>query len=213
MRRIRSRITFSNVTALIALFVALGGSVYAANKINGKRIKKASMPANRIVPNTVKGRQVRESALGQVPRAAVANSAGSANSAGVANAAFALRRPDAVNMPDAFGTIETLSVPEAGGYVINAKLVAFASTAGTIFNGTCRLVAGEIILDRANFDVEASGVDDTEAVVLHGARSFSGPNQVVLECQDDDGTDVAQALDTWISAIQVRSLNVTDVVP
>jgi hypothetical protein len=105
------------------------------------------------------------------------------------------------------------SVPEAGGYVISAKLVAFASTAGTIFNGTCRLVAGEIILDRANFDVEASGVDDTEAVVLHGARSFSGPNQVVLECQDDDGTDVAQALDTWISAIQVRSLNVTDVVP
>lgn len=51
------------IVALIALFVALGGSVYAANKINGKTIKKGTLPGNRLKPNTVTGKQVKESAL------------------------------------------------------------------------------------------------------------------------------------------------------
>lgn len=210
LRRIRSRITFSNLTAVIALFVALGGSVYAANRLNGKRIKKASMPANRIVPNTVTGRQVRESALGQVPRAGQASSAGDAD---VANAAFALRHDDEINMPNTFGTIETLQIPQAGDYVLSARLIAVASTTGTIFNGSCRLIAGEIVADSVNFDVEASGVDDSEPVPLQGAHRLTGPDQVVLECQDNDNDDIAQALDTKITAIQVRSLTSTMVVP
>jgi hypothetical protein len=32
----RQRLTFANVTSVIALFVALGGSSYAAVKIDGK---------------------------------------------------------------------------------------------------------------------------------------------------------------------------------
>ena len=39
LKRMRPRITFSNVVALLALFFALGGTVYAAAKISGKTIK------------------------------------------------------------------------------------------------------------------------------------------------------------------------------
>ena len=40
MLRIKKRLTFSNAVALLALFFAVGGSVYAAsNKINGSQIK------------------------------------------------------------------------------------------------------------------------------------------------------------------------------
>src|SRR6476661_2369823 len=55
------------VISVIALFVALGGSVYAASNISGKTIKKGSLPGNRLKKNTVTGKQVKESTLGAVP--------------------------------------------------------------------------------------------------------------------------------------------------
>jgi hypothetical protein len=48
----------------------LGGTVYAANGgFSGKEIRPASMPGNRIKPNSVTAAQVRESSLGAVPLA------------------------------------------------------------------------------------------------------------------------------------------------
>ncbi len=73
------------VISVIALFVALGGTVYAAGKINGKTIKVKSLPGNRIKPNTVTGSQVKESSLSQVPSAANAGTAARADSAGRAD--------------------------------------------------------------------------------------------------------------------------------
>jgi hypothetical protein len=63
IRRMAGRITSAHVIAVIALFVALGGSVYAANKISGKTVKKNSLPGNRIKKNSVTGNQVKESTL------------------------------------------------------------------------------------------------------------------------------------------------------
>jgi hypothetical protein len=57
------------VLATIALFVSLGGSVYAAAKLNGTAIKKGSEPGNRLKPDSVTGKQVNESTLGTVPDA------------------------------------------------------------------------------------------------------------------------------------------------
>jgi hypothetical protein len=72
--RISKSLTFSNVVACLALFIALGGSVYAANKISGKQIKKSSLPGNRIKPKTIQpnrlkpksltGKQVKANSLG-----------------------------------------------------------------------------------------------------------------------------------------------------
>jgi hypothetical protein len=61
--RIAKFLTFSNVIACLALFVALGGSVYAANKISGKQIKKSSLPGNRIKPKTVPANRIKPNAL------------------------------------------------------------------------------------------------------------------------------------------------------
>jgi hypothetical protein len=102
------------VIAAIALFAALGGSVYAATgKINGKsvrikslpgnRLKPGSVPANRLQPGvlagfggTVTGAQIDERSLGQVPSADYADSAGVAQSAVDAQTAL-----NAVNAVDA----------------------------------------------------------------------------------------------------------------
>lgn len=71
----KHRLTFANVVALIALFVSLGGGVYAATKINGKKIKKESIAGDKLKPDAVTGRQVDESSLGKVPSAQSADSA------------------------------------------------------------------------------------------------------------------------------------------
>jgi hypothetical protein len=85
------------VVACLALFVALGGTVLAATKIDGRTIKVkslpgnrvavASLPGNRLAPKSIKGDQIDITTLGQVPSADHATSADSARRADTATAA------------------------------------------------------------------------------------------------------------------------------
>lgn len=59
----------ATAVAYLALFIAVGGSAYAAATIDGSTIKKRSIPGNRLKDNAITGRQVKESSLGQVPSA------------------------------------------------------------------------------------------------------------------------------------------------
>lgn len=80
--------------ALLALFVALGGSSYAALKINSGQIVNNSVRSKDLRNNDVRSRDVRnngltgtdvnEDTLGTVPNANTAGSAGTAASAGTA---------------------------------------------------------------------------------------------------------------------------------
>ena len=69
MSKVRSRITFSNVVAVLALFVALGGSAYAAGKFNGKSIKPKSIPGNRVKPGSLTSTQIKDGSLSSVKSA------------------------------------------------------------------------------------------------------------------------------------------------
>jgi hypothetical protein len=85
------------VVACLALFVALGGTVLAATKIDGRTIKVkslpgnrvavASLPGNRLAPKSIKGDKIDITTLGQVPSADHANSAETARHADTATAA------------------------------------------------------------------------------------------------------------------------------
>jgi hypothetical protein len=63
MTRIRKVFTFSNVVACLALFMALGGTVYAAGKINGKQIQTSSIPGNRLKASSVATKQLKSKAV------------------------------------------------------------------------------------------------------------------------------------------------------
>ena len=67
--RLRRRLSYANVMSTLAVFIALGGSSYAAYTINGSAIKKRSIPGNRLRHNTLTGVQIKESRLARVPRA------------------------------------------------------------------------------------------------------------------------------------------------
>jgi len=108
------------VVSLIALFVALGGTVYAAGKakkIDGKAIKVKSLPGNRLklksvagnrlkpgaigagqlAPNSIGATQIDEATLGQVPSAVHADNADTAIEAQTALAAVNAVNANTVN--------------------------------------------------------------------------------------------------------------------
>ncbi|HEX3609953.1 MAG TPA: hypothetical protein VHU14_09860 [Solirubrobacterales bacterium] len=69
LKALRDRLTYANVTATLALFVALGGSSYAALKISGREIKAHTITGKNIKRNALGRRQIKESNLSAVPRA------------------------------------------------------------------------------------------------------------------------------------------------
>jgi hypothetical protein len=85
------------VIACLALFVALGGTVLAATKIDGKtikvkslpgnRVEVGSLPGNRVAAHSLKGGQIQVGTLGEVPSAAHAAFADAARRAQTATAA------------------------------------------------------------------------------------------------------------------------------
>ena len=75
-----------NAIALIALFVALGGTAYAATalpagSVGTTQLKKNAVTGAKVKDNSIKGADVLESSLGKVPSAASADSATSATNA------------------------------------------------------------------------------------------------------------------------------------
>jgi hypothetical protein len=72
-RSLRSRLSYANVMSTLAVFIALGGSSYAAVRINGKDLKHRSVPGAKLKRNSLTGAEIRESKLGRVPWAAYAD--------------------------------------------------------------------------------------------------------------------------------------------
>jgi hypothetical protein len=94
MSRIRSKITYANVVATLALFIALGGVSYAAvklpansvgekqikkNAVTGKKIKKSTITGDKIKNGTLTPADINIASLGKLPSAARADSAGNAD--------------------------------------------------------------------------------------------------------------------------------------
>lgn len=185
------------VISVIALFVALGGSVYAAKKakidgrairaksIPGNRVKPRSIAANRLKPGVLKsvistapltGADINELTLGQVPSAAHADSADTAQSAVDAQTAL-----DAVNAVDA----QTVN-GHGAGCLPTTQLFAGAcwesSTNSSVNAPTaarkCTAKGGELpgALELAAFGEEAGVNLDSGDEWSNALMNFSGPD-------------------------------------
>lgn len=93
----RKRPSPSMVVAVIALIVALAGSAYAAQTINGGAIKKQTVGGGKLKKDTLTGFQINNNKLGTVPSArrashtywAVVNNPGAPGNATLARASDA----------------------------------------------------------------------------------------------------------------------------
>lgn len=89
----RRHLSFANVTSLLALFIALGGTSYAVatNSIGTKQIKNnsvrssdvrnGSLSSRDVKRGSLGGRAVKESSLGKVPRAGSSDRVGDRSAA------------------------------------------------------------------------------------------------------------------------------------
>jgi len=195
------------VISSLALFVALGGTVYAAAKLDGKAIRVKSLPGNRLkvhsvaanrlkpgalraaVPgapgNLIVGSEIDLLTLGQVPEAAHSETAGYAQTAGEAQTAV-----NAVNAVNA----QTVNGHSAG------------CTPGTQqFAGACwQLAYSEAALSApaAASSCAAQGGTLPEALQL---AAFSQQPGVTLASGDEWSSDITNYSDVNIYGVTLVS--------
>ena len=228
---LRGRLTYANVMATVAVFVALGGSSYAAlslpkKSVGTKQLKRNAVTSSKVKNGAITGADVNESSFGQVPSAATAanatnatnaghatnadqaTNAGSATTAVTANAAFSTYHDDSIPLPDSSAPLATLNIPTPGNYVVNAKFVAHNVHTAT---GTNPFSACDLVPDvdvGVVFDVDNDPVDDDEVIALQGVKRFTTSGQITLKCTDYGwGNVVAQRM--RITAVQVAHLTNT----
>jgi hypothetical protein len=157
--RLRRHLTYANVMASIAVFVALGGVGYAATTINGNSIVKRTIGAGKLKDGTLTSKQVKqnaltgsvinESSLATVPSAETAVSATSATSAASAETAnsattaqstetadHALSADTATSATSADSATTAADADAVGGFTAQQLLVA-CPTDTELYGGMC----------------------------------------------------------------------------
>src|SRR3954466_6085811 len=86
MSRLRDRLTYANVTATLALFIALGGSSYAAVKLPRNSVGPTQIRAGAVRSSEVKNGSLRTADLSPSTRRALRGASGSAGAHGPAGA-------------------------------------------------------------------------------------------------------------------------------
>jgi hypothetical protein len=181
MTRIRPKLTFSNIVACLALFVALGGAAYAGgarlpkNSVGPKQLKKNSVGSAKIKPeavtgakvarDTITGQNVNEATLGQVPDAKALD--------GLGSSAF-------TRQAHAFNT-EGFSVRETGGTPVQVDISApqagylLAIGSGTVVGGP-----GTNVIYLCGFTVDNSPHEESWrfATISEGQKNDCSTNAV-----------------------------------
>jgi hypothetical protein len=132
---LRTRLTYANVMATVAVFVALGGSSYAALRIGSGAIVDNSIRSSDIRNNQLRSIDVHDQALlakdfkaGQLPQGPKGDKGdkGDPGQAGIPPTSYYTSRRPQTNLPPASGelTITSLTSLPAGSYILTAHTVA-----------------------------------------------------------------------------------------
>jgi hypothetical protein len=184
LMKLRSHASFSNVVAVMALFVALGGTSYAATKIGSKQIKNNSVRSVDIKNRTIKSKDIARGVIGATLQSTAAQAVRDAGPSNVAASA-------------SYTAVATLSGLEPGAYVLLAK-VNQASTSRT--EGRCRIQA------EGDYDDSNRGLRENTTPEGHNLQlihAFKGAGTAVLACRSAGG--VWSAADAKLIAIKISA--------
>jgi hypothetical protein len=185
---VRDRLSYANVVATLALFVALGGSSYAALSITSKDVKNRSLKGGDLKKDTVTGSEIRESKLGRVPSALNAASADVSKSAGTATTAGSATTAAAA---DVARDAQNLAGQSAGAFEKSTRTQfgnAAAAPAG-VSGESVLLSWPEMGVEVTNASPAASGCGGQAAIAVRNTKS-SGPSALVFS-EGDAGPVVA----------------------
>lgn len=204
---------YANVTATLALVVALGGTAYAANTVRSSDIKNGEVKRVDLANDAVTSGKVRNGTLlrkdfrsGQVPAGPRGSTGatgatgpkGDKGDAGPSDAFQAVRNSiSPPPLPDAATTTLVTLPLAAGKYVILARLDFDGS--GTV---TCRLRAGSDS-DRMLSTAAGVGGYNCNMQLIH---EFAQAGSAILEI-DTPAASGVRAGDAKVTAIRVGSLS------
>jgi hypothetical protein len=149
--RIRSRLSFANVTALLALVIALGGTSYALT-LGRNSVGKKQIASGAVRSPEVRNDALRERDLGFDPITGAELDLASASASA----------PESLASNGGFEPLATLNAPGAGEYLVTA----FAQASAAACNGPVSMVA-RVTLDGQTspsypdmrLDLDPSGAD------------------------------------------------------
>lgn len=210
MTRLRRHLTFANVVACLALFVALGGASYAALKlpkesVDTEALKKAAVTPEKLSGKAKQGMTGPRGPQGQAGAAGPQGASGPTGPPGEPgpSAVYAYSHKEEVAMTPFNDAAGSLPVP-AGSYAIQAELLA-TSTPNELVDMTCELHAG------GEFDERFFFLDnnprypgwttlwDTQVVPFQLVHTFGEPGEITLTCVHS-GPD---------SGVAVRNIRIT----
>jgi hypothetical protein len=183
----RFRLSYANVIASIALFIALSGTSYAAVKITGKNIKNNTVTSRDIKNYSLQSKDLKKGILS------------SAKATPLASSAFQASRdagPTSVAPSQDYTSIAGLEVAP-GSYVVFAKIDMQSDQQDS---SRCQLAA-EGALDESNRGLRANGTGEAHNLQL--AHTFAQAGTIALSCRTSAGN--WSASDTKILAIKVGS--------
>jgi hypothetical protein len=191
MKWIRSHMSFANLVSLMALFIALGGTTYAAvalpkNSVGAKQIKKNGVGASEIKKNAVRAAEIKSSAVGASEIKSNAVASGDIADNGVGGADLADSSVGSGEVTD-----DSLSAADIAGSSLDAEIgpdfFARVATDGTVQPNV------------AGFPPQAKGIVDAnivkgEAAAATGTYCFdlpARPSSAVVSLDNADaGTNV-----------------------
>jgi hypothetical protein len=191
----RFRLSYANVIATVALFVALSGTSYAAIRITGKNIKNNTVTSKDIKNRTIRSKDLAKGLLG------------SAKATPLNSAAFQASRdvgPSGVAPGSDYTAVASLTDVQPGAYVILAKTDMQSDQQDS---SRCRLQA-ESSFDESNRGLRANGTGEAHNLQL--AHTFTSPGTISLLCRTSGGNWTAS--DTKLLAIKIGSAQSTGVI-
>jgi hypothetical protein len=192
--KLRSHLSFANVVAMLALFVALSGTSYAVSKVGPKDIRKNAVRAKHVKGSQIRSKHIKNRSIRGRDLAPGLIGSTLQSSAGQARRDAG---PTGVGPSTSYTPVATLGALEPGSYVLLAKTNQSASE---FTEGRCRLSAGDDY-DDSNRGLRPQGTPEAHALQL--VHAFTGTGTAVLSCRTPKGS--WSASDSKIIAIRVAS--------
>ena len=209
--RLRARITFANAVSSLALFIALGGTSYAAIKLPKGSVSTVQVKNRSLLAKDFKAGQLKRGpngatgATGSQGAQGTAGPQGPKGDAGQAGGLprYASARVGNIDLTDSNQKhSQSLPLP-AGRWNIQATAYSIRGTG----EAGCQLEADGELLNGSTVDLfpGSGGTFGNGGVILQGDGSFTGPTDVYVSCGPiQTGTNMS-VLSITLSATQVAS--------
>jgi hypothetical protein len=214
MSRIRAHLTYANVMASVAVFVAVGGSATAAVLVTGKDVKNSSLTGVDVKNNTLGSADVKDGNLllkDFKPGQLVAGAPGPVGPQGAKGdkgdpGIQGDRGPSNVYAVGGDGVANRSLSLSPGSYLVTGKGYAFDGSPTVVTWFGCTLTVPSGTLDYGYTTLASGGVPGSYgSVPVQHAITLASATTVSLSCSSDVGGGAV--VNTELAATKVASIN------